>query len=178
MDNFIGEIRVFSFSFAPYGWAECNGQTMPVRQNPQLFALLGTRYGGDGTNFFGLPNLRDATAINQGAGQGLSRYGVGDKGGTPEVTLREAEMATHTHQPQATNEPADLPTPGPDRALARSAPGYAYQGEISKDLVRMSPQSTTPVGSGGPHNNMAPSLVLRFCIALRGAVPIPSDQEN
>lgn len=179
-DNFVGEIRVFGFDFAPNGWADCNGQILPIPQNQKLFSLLGNRYGGDGKANFALPNLKDSTVISQGKGENLSPYGVGDKGGVFEVTLAEREMAIHTHQGQATTEPADIQAPGPDRALARSTPGYAYQGEVSKDLVRMNPQTTTPVGSGGAHNNMPPAQVLRFCIAMVGEEPRPGkdDQEK
>ncbi len=177
-DNFLGEIRVFSFDFAPNGWAECNGQTLPIPQNQRLFSIIGNRFGGDGKANFALPNLKDSTVISQGKGENLSPYGVGDKGGVFEVILTEREMAIHTHQGQATTEPADVQAPGPDRSLARSTPGYAYQGEISQDLVRMNPQSTTPVGSNGAHNNMPPAQVLRFCIALVGEAPQPGSEDQ
>lgn len=170
-EPYIGEIRVFGFSYAPYGWAECNGQLMPISQNPQLFSIIGTRYGGDGRVNFALPNLQDGAPISQGQGQGLARYNVGDKGGDTTITLSEREMPMHTHQPQATTEPADIQAPAPDRPLARSTPGYAYQGEISKDLVKMSPQAAAPAGKGASHNNMPPSLALRLCISLRGEFP-------
>ncbi|WP_414568796.1 phage tail protein [Nostoc sp. CCY 9925] len=49
MDNFIGEIRMFAGTFAPKGWAFCNGQILPISQNTALFSLLGTFYGGNGT---------------------------------------------------------------------------------------------------------------------------------
>jgi len=57
MDPFLGEIRAFGFNFAPQGWAQCNGQVMPINQNQALFALLGTTYGGDGRTTFALPTL-------------------------------------------------------------------------------------------------------------------------
>lgn len=57
MEGTIGEIRLFAGSFAPKGWAFCNGQTLPVSQNMALFSILGTRYGGNGTTNFQLPNL-------------------------------------------------------------------------------------------------------------------------
>jgi microcystin-dependent protein len=47
-DPFIGEIRMFGGTFAPRGWAFCNGQILPIAQNVALFSLLGTSYGGDG----------------------------------------------------------------------------------------------------------------------------------
>ena len=37
-----------------------NGQTEAISQNPALFSLLGTTYGGNGTTTFELPNLGSA----------------------------------------------------------------------------------------------------------------------
>jgi microcystin-dependent protein len=57
MDPFLGEIRLIAFTYAPQGWALCNGQTLPISQNSALFSLLGTQYGGDGITNFNLPDL-------------------------------------------------------------------------------------------------------------------------
>jgi len=168
MDPFVAEIRVFSFDFAPKGWANCDGQLMPASQNKALWAILGNLYGGD-KDKFALPDLRDAAANSQG--QGISPYKVGDEGGAPEVTLGERDLPKHIHQGRGTGEPAEVQSPGPDRALARSTPGYAYHGDVSQALVPMDPQASTAAGGAAPHNNMPPSLVLRFCIALQGVYP-------
>ena len=58
MDQFIAEIRIFPWNFAPRGWADCNGQLVAISQNTALFALLGTTYGGNGQTTFALPDLR------------------------------------------------------------------------------------------------------------------------
>lgn len=170
MDPFIAEIRAFGFTYAPKGWAECSGQLLPVSQNIALFDLLGTRFGGDGKSNFALPNLNAKAPVGQGQGPGLSPYEVGDEGGTLTVTLKESETA-HTHQAQASKEPANVQAPGPDRALARSTPGYAYQGNTSSELVRMNPQSTNFAGADAAHSNISPCTVMRFCIALQGVFP-------
>ncbi|MGN6216280.1 MAG: phage tail protein [Solirubrobacterales bacterium] len=170
-DPYVAEIRVFGFNFAPKGWAFCDGQLLPISQNTALFSLLGTNFGGDGKSTFGLPNFQGSAAIGQGEGSGLSPYYVGEEGGVPYVTLLQSEIPTHTHTAQASNEPAELQAPNPERALARSKPGFAYQSESSKNLVQMNFQSTTIVGSSLPHNNMPPYLTLNFCIALQGVYP-------
>ena len=54
-EPFLSEIRLFSFNFAPKGWAFCNGQFLPINQNQALFSLLGTTYGGNGQTNFALP---------------------------------------------------------------------------------------------------------------------------
>jgi microcystin-dependent protein len=111
MDPFVAEIRVFAFNFAPKGWAFCDGQILPISQNTALFSLLGTNYGGDGKSTFALPNFQGSTAISQGEGPGLSPYFVGEEGGVPYVTLLQTEIPAHTHQAQASNEPAELQAP-------------------------------------------------------------------
>lgn len=171
MDPFVAEIRVFGFNFAPKGWAFCDGQLLPISQNTALFSLLGTNFGGDGKSTFALPNFQGSAAISQGEGQGLSPYFVGEEGGAPYITLLQSEIPMHTHTAQASNEPAELQAPNPERALARSKPGFAYQSESSTKLVPMNFQSTTIVGSSLPHNNMPPYLTLNFCIALQGVYP-------
>ena len=70
-EPFVGEIRSFGFNFAPRGWAQCNGQLLPIAQNTALFSLLGTTYGGDGRSTFGLPNLSGSVAMGSGQGSGL-----------------------------------------------------------------------------------------------------------
>lgn len=170
MDPFLAEIRAFSFKFPPKGWADCNGQMLPVSQNIALFSVIDKRFGGDGKTNFALPSLEGRAPVGQGQGPGLGPYEVGDEGGALAVTLKSTETA-HTHQAQASREAANVQAPGPDRALARSSPGYAYQGDASSELVKMNPQSTNFAGGDAPHSNISPCMVLRFCIALHGVYP-------
>lgn len=75
---FLAEIGLFSFSFAPKGWAQCNGQLLPINQNQALFALVGTYYGGNGVNNFALPNLRGKVPLHTNN----STYTQGQTSGT------------------------------------------------------------------------------------------------
>src|SRR5580698_10526626 len=100
-DQFVAEIRVFGFNFAPVGWAQCNGQILPISQNTALFSLLGTTYGGDGKNYFALPNLMSSAPLAFGSGPGLTSFNIGDSGGEASVTLTSQQVATHTHGVQA-----------------------------------------------------------------------------
>src|SRR4051794_12242453 len=96
-DPFVAEIRVFAFNFAPQGWAFCDGRLLPLSQNTALFSLLGTVYGGDGKNTFGLPNLQGNAAMHPGQGPGLSDHFLGETSGTPTVSLLESEIPAHVH---------------------------------------------------------------------------------
>src|SRR3982074_2504321 len=97
---FVAEIRIFAGSFAPTGWALCDGQLLAISQNTALFSLLGTFYGGDGKSTFALPNLQGSAAMHAGSGPGpgLSNRSTGETGGVEFVTLLTSEMAAHTHQ--------------------------------------------------------------------------------
>ena len=171
-DQFVAEIRIFGFNFAPTGWALCNGQLLPISQNTALFSLLGTTYGGDGKSTFALPNMQDSAPMHPGQGPGLSLHDLGEQAGEPFVTLLESEMPAHSHAMLASNLPADQGAPTATRSLARSANAAIYvPGSPAPALVQMNPTAIGPAGGSLPHNNMMPFLTLNFCIALQGIFP-------
>jgi microcystin-dependent protein len=170
-DQFVAEIRIFGFNFAPTGWALCNGQILPISQNTALFSLLGTTYGGNGQSTFALPDMQDNAPMHPGQGPGLSLHDLGEQGGEPFVTLLESEIPVHNHVVQAyTGDPADSRIPNPNESLGAPAPGLLYNPTTS-GLKTMAPQAFTPAGGSLPHNNMMPYLTLNFCIALQGIFP-------
>ena len=169
MDPFVGEIRVVGFNFAPTGWAQCNGQLLPISQNTALFSLLGTYYGGDGKSTFALPDFQGNVPVHQGQGQGLSAYDLGEQTGAAYVTLIQSEIPVHVHSFNARNDPAELQAPAPDRSMARSTAGFAYN--TSPPNANLSFQAVALAGGSQPHNNYMPSLVLNFVIALQGVFP-------
>jgi microcystin-dependent protein len=168
-DPFVAEVQIFGFTFAPRGWAQCNGQIMPLSQNTALFSLLGTTYGGDGRSIFALPDLQGRAPLHPGQGPGLSQYDLGQMGGSDTVTLLESEIPAHTHQVSASAGAGGTRT---------AAPAGAVWGESEEDPwgtgtpgTAMSPMGTSISGGGQPHSNAMPSLVLNFCIALQGVFP-------
>lgn len=167
-EPFIGEIRMFAGTFAPRGWALCDGQLLAVSQNDALFSLFGTIYGGDGRTTFGLPDLRGRVPLHQGSGPGLSPRQIGSKGGAENVTLTINELPSHTHPMQATEEPADSPQPD-GRLPARSTTVDLY---INDDpTVNLETSSTTSAGGSQSHANMMPFLCVNFIVALVGIYP-------
>jgi microcystin-dependent protein len=170
-DQFLAEIRIFPFFFAPTGWAFCDGQLMPISQNTALFSLLGTTYGGDGKSTFALPDMQGNAPMQPGQGQGLSLRDLGEMSGVETITLLQSEIPVHTHTLMANAfDPADLNTPANNRILALSQGVTAYQPAAS-NLGLMAFQALPPAGGGLPHNNMQPYLTLNFCIALQGIFP-------
>lgn len=161
-DPFLGEIKLFSFGFAPRNWAMCNGQLLPINQNQALFSLLGTTYGGDGRVNFALPNLQGRVPVHAG-----SQYNLGQAGGETAHTLTAPEMAAHVHTPMASGARADRTSPSGNHWAANGA----YTAYSSSAGEAMSPDTVAQVGGSQPHENMSPYLVLNFCIALSGIYP-------
>jgi microcystin-dependent protein len=162
-DQFIGEIRMLGFDFAPAGWAHCDGARLSVSQNQSLFSLIGTMYGGDGSTFM-LPDLRDRVAIH-----GDTFFTVGKKGGEAGHVLTMAEMpqeATHSHAVECTAAAGTTYLPAKS-VLAN--PGLNAYGKQTTPQ-RINPQ-TIGDGGGKPHDNMSPYQVVNFCVALTGAYP-------
>ncbi|HQU84918.1 MAG TPA: tail fiber protein [Pyrinomonadaceae bacterium] len=159
---FIGEIKIFSYNFAPRFWALCNGQSLAINQNQALFSLLGTTYGGNGVTTFNLPNFQGRTGISRSGS-----FTQGQTGGVENVTLLSTQIPAHIHPMIAsTSGPAQgQPSGG---ALATFPSENAYSGAGTANTA-MNPTANS--GSSQPHPNIQPSLVLNFCIALQGIFP-------
>jgi len=168
---FVAEVRIFPFTFAPKGWAFCDGQILPISQNTALFSLLGTTYGGNGQSTFALPDLQGRGAMHPGQGPGLSLHDLGETGGAETVTLLESEIPVHSHSLNASSIVGDINAPSAGVSLARSNNATAYQTTTNQGLVQLAAEAIAPAGGSLPHNNMMPYLTLNFCIALQGVFP-------
>jgi len=172
-DQFVAEIRIFPFDFAPVGWAFCNGQILLISQNAALFSLLGTNYGGNGITNFGLPNLQGSVPVHVGGSPpppGLTPYKLGQVAGSTNVTVTVPQLPAHSHTIMAAAVPADLKAPATTAVLSRSSGGNIYlppDGNVGPMATNM----IGPAGGSKPHNNLMPYLVLNFCIALSGIYP-------
>jgi microcystin-dependent protein len=167
-EPFLGEVRLMSFNFPPKGWALCNGQLLPINQNQALFALLGTRYGGNGQTTFALPNLRGRVPMHRSASHTL-----GEQAGTEAVTLGFAQMPQHLHFAQASTSAANQALPA-GNVLAAAGGSYVTPpagASAPSGLTTLEPSSLQSVGGSQAHTNMQPYLVITFCIALQGIFP-------
>lgn len=172
-DPFIGEVKLWSFDFAPRFWAKCDGQLLLIQQNAALFSLLGTTFGGNGTTNFGLPDLRGKVGIHRGQGPGLTNRSLGQPGGVASVTLTQSQLPAHSHgaaSAPVSTQPATHTDPA-GRVFAVPTDGsFAYATQADATLGGVG--ATTPVAGGSqPHSNMQPYLTLNFCIALQGIFP-------
>jgi microcystin-dependent protein len=168
---FVAEIRMFGFNFAPTGWAQCNGQLLPISQNTALFSLLGTFYGGDGKSTFALPNLEGSVPLDVGQSPGTSDYFLGQVSGSQYVTLLTSEMPLHNHGFLGDNDTGEQGSLTNNVALANSKGGSIYQSNSSASLTQMNFQALAIAGGSLPHNNMQPYITVNFCIAMQGVFP-------
>ena len=157
---FLGEIMMCSFNFAPRGWAQCNGQLLPINQNQALFSLMGTTYGGDGRVNFGLPDLRGRAPMHVGQG-----FVQGQRSGEEFHTVTQQELPQHVHLLQGTTATGRAKDPA-NNALASARGHYAEAGDVA-----MHPSSVTNVGGSQPHENRPPFAVINFVVALQGIFP-------
>lgn len=202
MEPFIGQIIQAGFSYAPYGWALCSGQLMPINQYLALYALLGTNFGGNGITDFALPNAQGRTLIGSS-----SIYGIGTVGGAETVTLTNANLPTHNHTAQFHGTASSPSVTGSLTAKAGASPTsneptagaslttvnnvgsqsvriYAPAGSGGTDVTlagvniasaAVTPSGTIVVGQTGMGQavaNMQPYLAVTTIIALQGVYPI------
>lgn len=174
-DQFLGEIRAVGFNFAPFGWALCTGQTLPISQYTALFSLLGTQFGGNGTSTFQLPNLQGNAPMDQGNGAGLTPRIVGETGGETTVTLLSTQMPSHPHVGQNAVT-STSGTPGPTVIFGGGGRGKepAYAPASVPNTVKLSAQAVGLAGNSLPHNNLPPYVTVNFIIALQGIYPARS----
>jgi len=164
--QYLGEIRIVSFSFAPKGWALCNGQTMPINQNQALFSLLGTTFGGNGQTTFLLPDFRGRAPLHAGSQQGTPAYTPGQMTGEEQHTLTLSELPLHSHFAKASTASNTLGSPS-GNFWATGPAQYA----ASPINTAMAGNAIAPAGGSQPHDNHSPYMVLNFIIALTGIFP-------
>jgi microcystin-dependent protein len=157
--GYTSEIRLFPFGSAPKGWLKCEGQTMAINQNQALFVLIGTLYGGDGTNNFKLPDLRASVMLNTG-----DNYPVGKSGGEQTHALTVKEMPAHKHTAVASSNASDADTP----AGSFWAKDMNFRNDSN---ITLWPQAAGVTGNDQGHNNMAPCLSMNYCICIDGIFP-------
>ncbi|HEY4095930.1 MAG TPA: tail fiber protein [Baekduia sp.] len=162
MEPYIGELRLLAFGFEPEGWVSCNGQFLAIATNQPLFALLGTRFGGDGQATFALPDLRGRIPIHNSPG-----LPIGTPRGEESHTLTTNELPTHLHQLHASTAVADTAVP------TGAVPAVANNGFAAPTQPQTAVAAATVVaqGNGVPHENRQPYLVLNWCIAIDGQFP-------
>jgi microcystin-dependent protein len=176
MEPFIGEIRLVGFTYAPQGWAFCDGQVLAIAQNTTLFSLLGTTYGGDGQTTFALPDLRGRVAVGRGTGAGLSTRSLGETAGSESRTLLTSNLPAHTHAVTATVRlpatNARATTNRPVGAVPAAGGSYAAaDGTAPNTPAEVTDGAVGISGGSQPFDVMPPYLGSSYIIALEGIYP-------
>ena len=161
---YVGEIRIFAGNYAPYGWAFCNGATLPISGNDVLFNLIGTTYGGDGQTTFNLPDLQGRVPVHVGPG-----FALGQKAGVEAVTLTTSQIPAHGHAANASSLGALSRDPAGNVWAAWN--GHQFSDQASD--AAMNPGAIGNAGGSQPHDNMVPFLGINFIISLFGIFPSP-----
>lgn len=189
-DCMTGEIQIFAFNYAPYEWAPCNGQLIPIQQNTALYSLLGINFGGTANQTFGLPNLQSRVAIGQGVLQNTNvpaTYTVGQTGGNEKITLTTGQIPAHTHallgignSLLVSDAPATQPAPTATVNTLGAFNEVNYTNSVYTSQAPTIPLNTGTAFSGGtvetagggdPFSIAQPTLGLNYCICLYGDYP-------
>ncbi len=166
--GFVGQVKLFSGTFAPQGWHDCDGSLLSIAQHQALFSLIGTIYGGDGQTTFALPDLRGRAVVGAGQGPGLSSYTIGESSGVESVTLTQTQIPAHSHALQAA---ATLgATASPAGAVPAASPDGVGAYTATPDAA-MHAATLESAGGSQPHPNMQPFLAIRYIICLEGIYP-------
>lgn len=187
MDCYLGEIRMFAGYYAPEDWTFCDGSLLSINTYQALFTLLGTAYGGDGVNTFGVPDLRSRIPVGMGQGTGLTNYSIGQTGGKELVTLTQANMPSHTHSVMASSK--DATELSPNNAVFATVPAItisgATYGELYTTAIVPTPLPPTSYtvrtfdagvvrntgNNTAIYDNRMPTMPINFIISLVGIYP-------
>jgi microcystin-dependent protein len=181
-DQYIGEIRMVGFNFAPVDWALCQGQTLAISQYAALFALLGTTFGGNGTSTFQLPDLQGRVPLGFGNGAGLEPFVLGQKSGVASLSILTQNLPTHTHliSPPVSNSNGTQSSPvgaypAVDVTTARGETPITYTNAATSSAGQTSAAFQSGVAGGNiPITIQPPYLAINFIIALVGIFPTRS----
>lgn len=170
-DPFLGQLTMIGGAYAPKFWANCDGQLIEIIQNTALYSLIGNTFGGDGRTNFALPDMRGRIPVHVGQGPGLQiPWDVGMVGGVERVHLSPQHIPSHTHRIAASTAAGNAPGPSTAAVFSQAATKkFPYGPYVTKQP--MSDEAIGTTGGGASHENMMPSTVVRFIIALQGTYP-------
>jgi microcystin-dependent protein len=159
------------------GWLRCNGQTLDAVTNPKyadLFALIGTTYGGSGISSFSVPNGNDRIVVGAG-----SSYGLNGAGGARSHTITTGQMPNHSHggfchtHRMRLSGADDNNHTGNFNGVANSDKGCGgswVSNPLDLDPNEANPYyytqfTTSAAGGNGSHENMPPFISMNMIIS-------------
>jgi len=160
---FIGEVRAVGFGFTPLGWSACQGQMISIGDYQALYTLIGTTYGGNGMDNFGIPNLQGRVPVHQG-----NNYVIGQLAGTEAVTITGSTFPNHQHSLLASSSSTGVVNAPAGNFVAA---GLKIYRNASPAVLMSSAMVGFSGGGSVPHNNIQPYQALNWIIALEGIFP-------
>lgn len=174
-DFFVGEIRLFSMNWNPQDWKLCDGSIMQIQQYAALYALLGTAFGGNGQTTFALPDLRGRVVVG---GTWSGTYKTGAAGGLETVVLTADQVAPHAHSVSVCSVPGTAMAPSAGcyissavKSPQASTPPNLFSPDQNASTIVLNQGTVATGGASAAHNNIQPSTVLNYCIAVSGIFP-------
>ncbi|ASU34282.1 phage tail protein [Mucilaginibacter xinganensis] len=171
--SFIGAIYIFGGNFPIAGFSFCQGQLVAISENDTLYTLLGTTFGGDGVQTFGLPDLRGRMIVGQGQGPGLSQYVIGQRSGVENVTLTTNTMPSHTHLINANSGAGTTSTASTSSYMAAVVSGTTPENfyNTATPNATLAASTLSSAGSNIPFSIVQPVLAMNYVISLYGIYP-------
>ncbi len=174
MDAYTGEIRMIAGTYAPRGWAICDGRLLKIAEYPELVPLFGRTYGGDGVKTFGLPDLRGRLPAH--CQDSFSPWTLGRKVGTEQETISEAQMAPHNHPMQGSSRTPYSQEVANNIVCNTDEVKFYKKTASTARQTSLYVESVGVVGGGSAHNNLMPYLCINFIVCLEGTYPPPADK--
>lgn len=148
----LGAVIEWYSDVIPENWLLCNGQNISRTDYPELFNVLGTKYGtGNGSTTFGIPNLKGKVPVGKSAGD-IDFNTLGKIGGEKEHILTVNEIARHIHAVAVNN----------GQGNKEWGLNFTYEGTAA-----FNSGASEPVGGSQAHNNLQPYLVCNFIIKVK-----------
>ncbi len=178
--SFMGTIEAFPYNlygeFITTNWKYCDGRLLKITEYPELFAIIGNHFGGDGVNNFAIPNLKDRVVVGVGKRAKLTARTLGETGGASEVTLTKSQIPSHNHSVFCSNKDADNLEiennyPAKIKEMDEKYDDLKYYSSPSISSTTMAPGVIISSGENQPHSNIQPVLVLRYYICVNGENP-------
>ncbi len=170
---FIGDICITAATYCPEGTAMAHGQELSISGNQELYAVLGTTYGGDGRTTFNLPDLQGRVPV--GAGKmnqpaaltgGYAALPVGKFRGSEYAHRNNDSLIPHTHE-------AYIGLDGGVGTAARpeTAPVAADTEQGTQQSTDKIPVTVESTGKGTSIFSVDPQLTINYCVITTGNFP-------
>lgn len=152
----VGAICSYSGDEIPNDYLLCDGSSLLRSTYPDLFSVIGTKYGSIDDLHFNLPDLRNRVGVGKSSSSPFNI--LGNTGGETSHKLTIAEMPSHEH---ALNTNINCTGFGNGNSLVRGA-GGTTEWKDNESYIKSS-------GGGTAHNNMQPYLIVNYIIKAKNS---------